>query len=348
MTSTLRPVFLSVAAVALVAGLGGCAGGGGTPERVAARVGGTPIAPATVTHWMSVMAIEHLVPDPPSFSGCIAHEEQLALQSSKEALKEECLHEYDELRQRALALLISAQWLIGEAAEEGLSSTGREVARRQREGAVPPVLRNGGATAADARLAAQAELASTKIRQRLTSGEPRVSRAQIANYYRRHIALYEHPELRDIYIVEHIPSAAQASRLRGEVAAGRRQLANVSLHEGVREQHPGETVPGRRALARAIFAARPHVLSSVLLFDRLPAFFEVTHITPAHVQPLAQVQHSIETLLAGEQQRATLARFVAAWRARWTSRTDCSPGYVVQKCRQYKGPMAPEAPPALS
>jgi hypothetical protein len=41
--------------------------------------------------------------------------------------------------------------------------------------------------------------------------------------------------------------------------------------------------------------------------------------------------------------------FGAAFKARWTSRTSCSPGYVVPLCRQYKTPSTPPelVPPAV-
>jgi hypothetical protein len=37
------------------------------------------------------------------------------------------------------------------------------------------------------------------------------------------------------------------------------------------------------------------------------------------------------------QERSALERIGAEYTARWTARTDCRPGYVVQECRQFKG-----------
>jgi len=93
---------------------------------------------------------------------------------------------------------------------------------------------------------------------------------------------------------------------------------------------------------RAIFAARPHVVVGPLPLFGHYAVFEVTRIVPSRRQPLAQARSSIERQLAGEQQRQTLARFISAWRARWIAKTDCQPQDVMQKCRQYHGPLAPE------
>jgi foldase protein PrsA len=337
---------LCAASAAAAVVLAGCGGGGS--GRVAVRVAGSPITAATVAHWMSVLATEHHVPDPPSYAGCVHRQEALALQSVKAGLKEECRRQYGELRQRALDFLIAAHWLTGEAAAQGLHAGGREAAQRLQGGPKPSILQSGGTTAADERLAVEAELASAKIRQALVGRLPRSTHTQIAGYYHAHIARYKHPEVRDTYIVEHLSSMAQAARLRREVASGTRDIRNLGLREMVDEPHPVNAVPGKAALARAIFAARPHTVSSLLLFDREPAFFEVMHVTPGYVQPLAQVERSIEGQLAGELQRRTLSQFVGEWRRRWIARTDCKPGYVVQKCRQYRGPRTAEDSLALS
>lgn len=44
--------------------------------------------------------------------------------------------------------------------------------------------------------------------------------------------------------------------------------------------------------------------------------------------------------LSGERMQRELARAAAEFAARWTPRTDCSPGYVVRECRQYAGAKA--------
>jgi foldase protein PrsA len=343
-----RKVCAIAAVVASLAALLGCGRAGSDPTRAVARVGGAAITSATLGHWMSIMAGEHTVPDPPSYQACIAHREAIEPGSIKATLEEECRHHYEELKQRALAFLISSQWLIGEAAEQRLQASGGEVTRRLQSGTKPAILQNGGASVADERLAVDAERASAAIRRALGRREPGITQAQIADYYHHHLATYEHPEERDIYIVEHVPSAAEAARTRREVSSGMRDIRNIGLHELVRERHPAEAVPGKIALANAIFAARPHVLSGLLMFDREYAFFEVVHVAPAFVQPLVQVQAAIKTRLVGELQRRMLSQFVSAWRRKWIARTACRPGYVVQKCRQYTGPRVTEDPLALS
>jgi parvulin-like peptidyl-prolyl cis-trans isomerase-like protein len=311
-----------------------------------AQVGRVSISARTLLHWMTVLAPEHFVPDPPDYARCVARQEALEPESVKTVLREECQHRYESIKQRALDFVISSRWLIGEAAEEGLSVGGARAGQRLREGKVMALL-GDGASVADKRFMVETEMAATVIEQRLKDSEPRITRAQIVGFYWRHIARYKHPERRVIAIVEHIPTAAQARKIRLAVASGKADIRKIGIHELVVDRHPIEFVPGKVALARAIFATKLDVLSPLLLFDRQYAFFEVTGITRASVQPLAQVRGAIAVRLAAELHRRTLARFVLAWRQKWSTRTACRPGYVIQKCRQYRGLRAPEDPLAL-
>ncbi|HTB71017.1 MAG TPA: hypothetical protein VK707_08560 [Solirubrobacteraceae bacterium] len=45
--------------------------------------------------------------------------------------------------------------------------------------------------------------------------------------------------------------------------------------------------------------------------------------------------------LTGAQQQQALARFIREFTAKWSARTSCQPGYVVQECKEYKGVKAP-------
>ena len=302
--------------------LGSC--GGGSKDAVVARVGAAKLTTVALNQQIATIAPEHLAPDTPHFKKCVAAHRALVPGSIAVApLEEECRQEYQSLKQQALQQLIVAQWLVGEATARGLPTLGGSLAER-------------------------AKLAEAKLQGALERGEPTIAPTQAADYYRHHTASYEHPEVREIYFVEHILSVSKARTLRSEVLSGKRDIRKIGLHELVTEQHPVESVPGKLALARAIFAAKPKVLSPTLMFDRQPAFFELVHITPRSVQPLSRVQHSIERKLAAEQRRSRLARFVSEWRQRWIARTDCSPGYVVQKCRQYRGARTVEDPIALS
>lgn len=323
------PVVMVVAAAA-TAGLTGCAGG--THDGVAARVGSASITSAAVDHAASVLAGGRLPGDGPRLK---------------------------TLRAQALESLISAQWALGEAAEDGIRISAQEARRQleQKQAASFPggaaeesaFLKATGQHVSDLALEARAELAATKIRQMLERREPAISQAQIASYYNREAQRFMIPERREIDIIA-LKSPADAQALRRQVEGGKR-LASVAEHQWV-DLSPlayGPTRGKDAVLARAIHRAPPHVLTGPVRFRGFDYYmFEVLHVTPARQRTLAQVRDSIAHTLAAERQRRTLIAFISGWRRKWTARTDCRTGYVVQKCRQYTGSRTPEDPAAFS
>jgi hypothetical protein len=309
--------------LAVAVGLAAC--GGGEPESVVvARVGGHPITKAALARQMSAIAPQHLVPDPPRYTKCVARQEALSPQSIRALLKEECQRQYHELLERALGYMISSYWLIGEAADEGLTS------------------RDHGVQA----LTVRAQLAAVRIRQRLTANGPTVTDAQILEYYTRHMARFEHRERRYLDIVERFASAAAARNAMRMIARGQSLARFAPYHEEFDRPSISDVVPKKRAVMRAIFAASPHVLVGPVALNGY-SVFEVTRITPRVLQPLAQVKGSIEQRLGGEQLRRVIVAFVARWRSKWIARTDCLPEYVIQKCKSYDGVRTTEDPTTL-
>lgn len=311
---------IALVALALLAlGLSAC--GGASHERVVLRVGRATVGSGVVGHWMSAIAPEHLVPDPPRFVKCVARLKAQSAESPAYALEEECRQRYQELRQRALGQLISSEWLIGEATERGLAPSGGD-------------------------LAAKARSAESMLRRALQGGEARIAPAQVTAYYEQNVTQFGRPEKRYIDIVERIPTkgAAQAALL---ATKRRGDLHQTAIHEEFEEENLAQVVPWKRAILRAIFAATPHTIVGPLPLNKKWCFFEVTRVIPRAVKPLSQVKGSIERQLASERQRGALTSFIAAWRRKWIARTACAPGYVVQKCSEYRGPQAPEDPAAF-
>jgi hypothetical protein len=101
-------------------------------------------------------------------------------------------------------------------------------------------------------------------------------------------------------------------------------------------------------LDRTIFAAGPHVVVGPRLFIGKWYLLRVTRVVPAVTESLEKVRGVIARHLGDEYTRRTLAASVKAWRQKWISRTDCRPGFVVQKCRQYTGARAAEEPFAFN
>jgi len=297
---------------------------------------------------MAVLAGEQPVPDPPHYTACIARLSASGTSKSDGAqLEQECRSRYQALQRRALEFLISSDWLIQEAAAEHLSLSEREIEERVNQNAASgetglrELLDKTPPTKSDLELEAAAQLASAKIRQAVVAAEPPITSAQTATYYRQHRRDFLLLERRYFEIVN-LKSDAAARKVKREVEAGT-SFASVALREE-RSSAPSPN-PGRAAIDRAIFSAKPNVLSGPVLLSDLHdhSLFEVTKIVPARYQSLAEVKGQIASKLAVAQQQRTLAEFTKAWIARWIARTDCRAGYVVPRCRQYGGSPPVEA-----
>jgi DNA-directed RNA polymerase subunit F len=131
---------------------------------------------------MVAMAPEHVLPDPPRYSACIAHQEALDPQTVGAELKEECARQHQALRGRALSFLISSAWLIEEAAGRGLLPSAREVHRRLGE---TDKESSPGTSGADREFAAKAALAEAELRRIPADAGSGVSRAEVSGFSRR-------------------------------------------------------------------------------------------------------------------------------------------------------------------
>jgi hypothetical protein len=328
-----------------VASLSVCLGAcGGEPDRVIVRVGASVITRSALLHWMSVLAPGHDVPDSPGYGACEASRRKLVFDADTRVLEQECAQQYDALREQALRWLISARWVIGEAQDRGLAPSPSSVGARLRPRR--DALLATGATIADAKFQVEVELAAQRLRLALDGGRP-VSRAEAVRYYRRHIHRFERPETRNFAIVENLPSEEAARALMRKLSQGA-DAEGLPLHESLERPTNFASRGGKKAILEAIFAAKPHVLSGPTRLRGRYSVFEVTRVTPPTRRPLARVLRSVTGTLSAERRRRELTRFIAEWRRRWLSRTACSPGYIVQKCREYKGPRTPEDPLAFS
>jgi foldase protein PrsA len=350
-----RASFVSASMTALLAVvvLTACGGCGRGRDSVIVWVGTSSITRDALAHWMSALAPEHMVPDPPQYAACVAHQKALVSSPAAE-LKAECMREYQALKRHALDFLISSDWLIGEAADRGLTVSEQETKHRLDEKINS--FANGGEaefqeslkatahTIADTEHEIEAELASSKLRQKLTSSEHQITYAQVASYYRRNIQRFLVPERRYLFIVENLKSEVIARRLMREVALGQKSLARTGIRESLPRPDFTKVSGVKRTIDKAIFAATPNVVAEPVKLNHVYLVFEVTRIAPGALRPLAQVQRAIAGKLSADRQRRALARFIEEWRTSWIARTNCRPGYVVEKCRQYHGPRMREEP----
>jgi hypothetical protein len=204
-----------------------------------------------------------------------------------------------------------------------------------------------GQSPADARFEAAAELAVSKLRHALAQKQPAVTSAQVADYYAHHQSLFAIPERRELLITNR-KTPAQVAALKKEVASGRSFAAMSQPYTAERPSAASRAAEPETALEKAIYSAKPKVLTGPVKHWVDVYVFEVLRIKPPSHRPLAQVHDLIERRLAAERRRRAIAQFAKTWWEGWTAKTDCEPGYVVNRCRQYTGSPPGEVSLALS
>lgn len=316
--------FKAFAAVIVSIALLGCAGG--RHGQIVATVAGVPITGGTVEHWSAV------------FAGAGKR-----MPSSRRRA----------LREQALEFLISARWLALEASARRMSASGGDVRRRleQRQLAEFPGGREEymafvaatGRTEADVAEEARAEVEAANLEQIPVRRLRPVLRAQVIDYYRRHLASFAIPERREVAITN--AKTASAARAIVRAVAAERRFPPGTKYELLARPPLGRAQGRTSALAAAIFSASPRALVGPVRVRVDYYVLEVRRVLARAHRPFAQVEGAVaKRLEAGARQRA-LTAFAKAWSRHWRAQTTCAAGYVVPQCLEFSAPGgAPGAP----
>jgi parvulin-like peptidyl-prolyl isomerase len=338
------------------------------PNAVVARVGDQVITKAMFAHELAVEARNEgpgiRPPVPPDFVACVARLKAAASGTTVSgpapgtaALKSDCQELYEVLEGRALDRLIIDDWTAGGAAEFGIAVPEETIQHliEKYEHERPPgqlvkLLAERDRTLADLATQEKTQLLGEGIRLVLKHKTEHVSQAQVASYYEQHKASFGVPERRVLEIARTATEAA-ALKVKREIASGK---SFASVVKKLPLAQPIFTTDGlvpayasgmyeEPPLNNAIFAARPGVLSGPVKISIGYYVFEVKGILPASQKTLAQSEAAIRQQLPGELYEQALVAYIKHWRATWRAKTDCLPGYVVPKCREYRLPVG--APP---
>lgn len=355
--------------------------GGGIPGNAVVSVNGTPITNSTFSHWMTVAAgsssasaaaagqtaPKAVVPDPPAYTACIAHLEAVAPKPAKgqskptpAALKAQCEQQYTALKQQVLAYLISANWVIGEAAERGVKVSDAEVKKQfnqiksqqfPKEADFQKFLASTGYTVSDLLLRVKLNTLSSKIQQKVNKeAGKKPSQKEITAYYEQHKSQYGQPERRNILIIL-TKTQAQAEKAKHEIESGK-SFASVAKSVSIDpvSKAAGGSLPGvvkgqeEKALDAAVFSAKLNVLGGPVKTPFGYYIYEVKKTLPASQQALSAVQSSIQQQITAQAQQKALATFIKNFRKKWEARTECRSSYTVKDCKGYKAPATPTLP----
>jgi foldase protein PrsA len=372
-----------IAALGAVLFSAGCiaACGGGIPGNAVAQVDGQAISKATYDHWLGVAAsssattvsgskTKPVLPEPPAYTACIAHEKEIEPKPAKgqkpktEAeLKTECEQQYKALQQQVLGFLISYDWVEKEAESQGVTITDKQVVKHfnelkktqfPKEAEFQKFLATTGESISDLLLRVKLQMLSQKIEEKVTKSGKNVTEADVTKYYNEHKSQYGQPEKRDLRVIL-TKTEAQAKQAKSEVESGK-SFASVAKSKSIEptSKAVGGELPGvvkgeeQKALSEAVFSAKQGVLSGPVKTPFGYYVFEVKAIHAPSQQSLSQVKSTIKQQLVSQGQQGALSKFVKEFQKKWKSKTECRTGYVVQDCSQYKTPKTTAASAAAT
>jgi foldase protein PrsA len=357
MTKAVRFLLASCAVLAIGAAVAAC---GGVPGNAVATVDGTPIQKSQFDHWMNVAAKSSgqpnaAVPDPPTYASCIAAKRKTTPKPAKgqpkttdAQLKAQCQQQYNQLRNEVLQLLISFQWIQGEAKQQGVSVTDAEVLKsfnQQKNQSFPKdadfqkFLKQSGQTQQDILQRVRLNLLSNKIRDKVIKGKDQVSDAQIQAYYNKNQARYSQPQRRGLRIVL-TKTKAQAEQAKKALQSGQswKKVAKKYSIDSASKSKGGQLPPQAKgtleqALDQAVFSAKKGKLLGPVKTQFGYYVFMVTQITPASQQSLAQAKATIKQTLASQNQQKALNTFITDFQKRWRGKTQCQSNYKTSDCK---------------
>jgi foldase protein PrsA len=343
-------------------------GCGGVPGNAVAEVDGTAVEKQDFDHWMTIAAKSSgaAVPKPPDYAACVAAARKNLPKPGKGVpkttdaqLKTQCKQQYEQLRDQVLNLLISFEWIEGEAQAQGVKVTDAEARKtfdQQRKQSFPKdadyqkFLKDSGQTEGDILKRVRLDALSNKIRDKVIKGKDKVSEQQIKTYYDKNKATFGRPEQRDLRVVL-TKARAKAAQARAELVGGAAWAAvakKYSIDDASKSQ--GGKLPAvakgqqEKAFDSAIFNARKGAITGPVKTQFGWYVFEVEKVTPASQQTLDQAKTSIRQTLASQNQQKALDTFIKDFRSRWKDKTECRDGFVTTDCKN--GPDATPTPTA--
>jgi parvulin-like peptidyl-prolyl isomerase len=346
------------------------------PGNAVARVGDVSVKRSDFDHWMKIAAASSSqasndpdhpspggsaeVPVPPNFTACVAEKRKTAPKPAKgqpkptdATFKAQCKQEYEGLRDQVLQFLISSEWIIGEAKDQGIKVSDKDVDKQfettkkqsfPKEADFKKFLTQSAMTVADVKYRVKVDALSNKLRDKVTKGKDKVTDDQIQTYYNKNKARFAQPERRDLRIVltKTKPKAEEALAALNSGQSFKTVAKKFSIDQASKSRGGVLLAVAKgqqeKALDTAVFAAAKGKLVGPVKTQFGYYVFKVQKITKASQQTLAQARTTIRQLLASQNQQKSLESFVKDFTKKWKDKTNCRSGYVISDCKNAPKP----------
>jgi foldase protein PrsA len=345
----------------LAVGVAAC--GSGVPGNSVADVAGNAITTQAFNHWMYVAAKSQaasnpgapvIVPtDPPQFTGCVnqvRHQIPTLASTPAKTIRADCKQLFTSLNSTVMDFLIKGYWYQAEAARDHIKVTNAQVekafntAKNQQfttASQFQNFLSQTGQTQADILFRFRINTIFQKL---IAKHTPKVTTARIQSYYSTHRSQFGTQATRDIRIVL-TKTASQANAAKHALQSGQswNKVAKQYSIDPTSKNSGGLLVgvtKGQQdaALDNAAFSASLNKLLGPVKGQFGYYVFEVTKITAATQQSLAQATPLIRQTLTGQDSTNAQSAVNKIASQHWRSKTICRSAYAMADCSGYKAP----------
>ena len=273
---------------------------------------------------------------------------------------------YEELKTAALGELLDTIWIQGEAEEQGISVTPKQIATEleqikkqnfKTEAEFKKFLKTSHFTRQDVLARVKLQLLSTQIQEAITKEAPPPTESEIADYYNTaKDTQFTTKESRDVRVVvnkdeakveeakkllEKDDSPASWKKITAKFSSDPTTKSKGGLQPGLSE----ELLQSQPELKDAVFGNPTGVLVGPVEVQGQFFVLEVQKLKPAKVQTLNEVKAQIGPQLTQQLAQEVFSEFVAEYQSKWQSRTFCAEGYVIERCANYVGNGHPAGAP---
>jgi parvulin-like peptidyl-prolyl isomerase len=269
--------------------------------------------------------------------------------------------DYKRLAEAAMQQLINTAWVLGEAEEQGVEVSDREVDAEidkiiSQFGCKPDEdpadcdvlqqrLKQFELTLPDVREQVETGLLGQELEREILRGADPPTDAQIEDYYETFKSQFELPETRDVRLV--------LNQDRAKAVEAKEQLESDSSDESwskVAREFSTDTSKNQGGLREGLSEGLVEEPLNTEIFDaemgeivgpvRTPLgyyVFELEKVEPARTQTLDEVQGQLKTQLKQQLDAETKEQFIDDYGSRWTARTVCAEGYLFERCDNAAG-----------
>jgi foldase protein PrsA len=263
---------------------------------------------------------------------------------------------YEELKEGALRELLEPIWIRGEAESLGVKVTDKQVEdelaqiKKQSfptKASYDKFLEESGFSQEEVLERVELQVLSSALQEQVNSEAPAPTSDEIEAYYEAEKeSQFTEKESRDVRFV--------VNKDKAEVEAAKKELEKDSSSknwEAVAKKYSSDPTTKTKGglqkavteeflqgpLKKAIFGSATGELAGPAQLSGNYFVVEVVKLNPAKVKSLGEVKAQIEETLKGEKQQEFFAEFVSDYQSRWTARTFCADGYVIEQCSNFKG-----------